>query len=109
MEKLKSSWSWVKGHIETINFGVVLFVLGFIVWLSVHVLSVESQLRKENEFLRENLIRMEQNLSGTVRHINDQETVIRTQKAAIENQGVGIKKLIERINYLTALLNGEYT
>ena len=64
MNKLQNSWDWVKNHIESINFGVVLFVLGFIVWLSVHVLSVESQLRKENEFLKENLIRIEQSLSG---------------------------------------------
>lgn len=109
MNKLQNSWDWVKNHIESINFGVVLFVLGFIIWLSVHVLSVESQLRKENEFLKENLIRIEQSLSGAIRHINNQETVIRMQKATVESQEVGIKKLIERINYLTALLNGEYT
>jgi hypothetical protein len=109
MKKLENSWNWVKNHIEAINFGVVLFVLAFIVWLSVHVLSVESQLRKENEFLRENLIRIEQNLSGAIRHINDQEAVIRTQRDTIDNQSLGIKKLIERINHLTALLNGNYT
>ena len=108
MKKLENSWNWVKNHIEAINFVVVLFVLGFIIWLSVHVLSVESQLRKENEFLKENLIRIEQNLSGAIRHINDQEAVIRMQKGTIDSQSTGIKKLLERINYLTALLNGDY-
>ena len=102
MKTIKNSWNWVKNHIEAINFGVVLFVLGFVVWLSVHIVSVESQLRSENQFLRENLIRMEQNLGGAVKHINEQEAVIR-------NQQEGIRKLIERINNLTALLNGNYT
>jgi|TARA_Y100001938_G_scaffold151062_1_gene245585 membrane-anchored glycerophosphoryl diester phosphodiesterase (GDPDase) len=102
MKTIKNSWNWVKNHIEAINFGVVLFVLGFVVWLSVHIMSVESQLRSENQFLRENLIRMEQNLGGAVKHINEQEAVIR-------NQQEGIRKLIERINNLTALLNGNYT
>ena len=102
MKIIKNSWDWVKNHIEAINFGVVLFVLGFVVWLSVHIMSVESQLRSENQFLRENLIRMEQNLGGAVKHINEQEAVIR-------NQQEGIRKLIERINNLTALLNGNYT
>ena len=102
MKIIKNSWNWVKNHIEAINFGVVLFVLGFVVWLSVHIMSVESQLRSENQFLRENLIRMEQNLGGAVKHINEQEAVIR-------NQQEGIRKLIERINNLTALLNGNYT
>ena len=109
MKKLQNSWKWVKNHIEAINFGVVLFILAFIVWLSVHVLSVESQLRKENEFLKENLIRIEQSLGGAIRHINDQQGVIRIQKTTIEGQEAGIKKLLERINYLTALLNGDYT
>lgn len=102
MKTIKNSWNWVKNHIEAINFGVVLFVLGFVVWLSVHIMSVESQLRSENQFLKENLIRMEQNLGGAVKHINEQEAVIR-------NQQEGIRKLIERINNLTALLNGNYT
>jgi len=102
MKIIKNSWDWVKNHIEAINFGVVLFVLGFVVWLSVHIMSVESQLRSENQFLKENLIRMEQNLGGAVKHINEQEAVIR-------NQQEGIRKLIERINNLTALLNGNYT
>jgi hypothetical protein len=102
MKTIKNSWNWVKNHIEAINFGVVLFVLGFVVWLSVHIMSVESQLRSENHFLKESLIRMEQNLGGTVKHINEQEAVIR-------NQQEGIRKLIERINNLTALLNGDYT
>ena len=102
MKKLENSWNWVKNHIKAINFAVVLFVLGFVVWLSVHIMSVESQLRSENQFLRENLIRMEQNLGGAVKHINEQEAVIR-------NQQEGIRKLIERIKNLTALLNGNYT
>ena len=102
MKIIENSWNWVKNHVEAINFGVVLFVLGFVVWLSVHIMSVESQLRSENQFLRENLIRMEQNLGGAVKHINEQEAVIR-------NQQEGIRKLIERINNLTALLNGNYT
>ena len=109
MKKLENSWNWVKNHIEAINFGVVIFVFGFIIWLSVHILSVESQLRKENEFLKDNLVRIEQNLSGAIRHINDQEGVIRAQKNTIESQAVGIQKLIERINNLTAMLNGNYT
>jgi hypothetical protein len=109
MKIIENSWNWVKNHVEAINFGVVLFVLGFVVWLSVHIVSVESQLRKENQFLRENLIRMEQNLGGAVKHINEQETVIRNQGAVIQNQQEGIRKLIERINNLTALLNGNYT
>tara|TARA_B100000676_G_scaffold65573_1_gene65368 strand:+ start:1657 stop:1986 length:330 start_codon:yes stop_codon:yes gene_type:complete len=109
MKIINNSWNWVKNHIEAINFGVVLFVLGFVVWLSVHITSVESQLRNENQFLRENLIRMEQNLGGAVNHINEQESLMRNQRAIIESQSDAIKKLIDRINNLTALLNGHYT
>jgi predicted aspartyl protease len=109
MKIIKNSWDWVKNHIEAINFGVVLFVLAFVVWLSVHIISVESQLRNENQFLRENLIRMEQSLGGAVNHINEQESQMRNQRAIIESQSDAIKKLIDRINNLTALLNGHYT
>ena len=109
MKKLQNPWNWIKNRIESINFGVVLLVLAFMVWFSVHTLSVETQLSSENEFLKESLIRTEQTLSEAIRHINDQEAVVRMQKTTLEGQEVGIKKLIERINYLTALLNGEYT
>ena len=52
---------------------------------------------------------MEQNLGGAVNHINEQESLMRNQRAIIESQSDAIKKLIDRINNLTALLNGHYT
>ena len=109
MNKLQSSWNWVKNHIEAINFGVVLFVIVFITWFSVHTLNVETELRNDKEFLTESLMRSEQTLRDAIRHINEQERVIGVQDTAIKGQSEAIKKLLDRIEYLTALLNGEYT
>lgn len=109
MKTLKDSWNWVKNHIAALNFMFIVSIFGFMIWLIVHTASVETQLQMENKFLRENLIRMENHLDGAIKHVNDQETVIRNQNQVIENQERAIKQLIDRINNLSALLSGNYT
>jgi hypothetical protein len=109
MKLLVNFWSWTKNHLEAINFGVVLSIVAFMTWFSVHTLNVETQLRLERDALTRDLVETKQILGDTIKHINNQRTIMTEQQDLINGQNDIMKKMMDRVNYLTALLNGEIT